>query len=89
MLEASKNFRAAVPDLSANIEELLIVKDRAVARYIFTGHFTGNFKDVKGDGREISFRAVDIYRVQNGKISDNWHLEDNLTFLQQIGLVPR
>ena len=87
VLEASKNFRAAIPDLRAEIEELLVVKDRAVVRYIFTGHFTGTFKDVKGDGHEISFRAVDIYRVQNGQISDNWHLEDNLSFMQQLGVV--
>jgi predicted ester cyclase len=59
VLEASKNFRAAIPDLRAEIEELLVVNDRAVVRYIFTGHFTGTFKDLKGDGREISFRAVD------------------------------
>jgi predicted ester cyclase len=57
VLEASKNFRAAIPDLKAEIEELLVVNDRAVVRYIFTGHFTGTFKDLKGDGREISFRA--------------------------------
>jgi predicted ester cyclase len=87
VLEASKNFRAAIPDLRAEIEELLVVKDRAVVRYIFTGHFTGTFKDLKGDGREISFRAVDIYRVQNGQISDNWHLEDNLSLMQQLGIV--
>jgi predicted ester cyclase len=87
VLEASNNFRAAIPDLRAEIEELLVVEDRAVARYIFTGHFTGQFKDLKGDGREISFRAVDIYRVQNGQISDNWHLEDNLLLMQQLGVV--
>jgi predicted ester cyclase len=87
VLEASKNLRAAIPDLRAEIEELLVVKDRAVVRYIFTGHFTGTFKDLKGDGREISFRAVDIYRVQNGQISDNWHLEDNLSLMQQLGAV--
>jgi len=87
VLEASKNFRAAIPDLRTEIEELLVVNDRAVVRYIFTGHFTGRFKDVKGDGREISFRAVDIYRVQNGQISDNWHLEDNLSLMQQLGVV--
>jgi len=57
------------------LKKLLVVHDRAVVRYSFTGHFTGSFKDLKGDGREISFRAVDIYRVQNGQISDNWHLE--------------
>jgi len=87
VLEASKNFRAAIPDLKAEIEELLVVHDRAVVRYTFTGHFTGSFKDLKGDGREISFRAVDIYRVQNGQISDNWHLEDNLSLMQQLGVV--
>ena len=87
VLEASKNFRAAILDLKAKIEELLVVHDRAVVRYSFTGHFTGSFKDLKGDGREISFRAVDIYRVQNGQISDNWHLEDNLSLMQQLGVV--
>jgi predicted ester cyclase len=87
VLEASKNFRVAVPDLRAEIEELLVVEERAVVRYLFKGHFTGMFKDLKGDGREISFRAVDIYRVQNGQISDNWHLEDNLALMQQLGAV--
>jgi predicted ester cyclase len=87
VLEASKNFRAAIPDLKAQIEVLLVVNDRAVVRYSFTGHFTGSFKDLKGDGREIRFRAVDIYRVQNGQISDNWHLEDNLSLMQQLGVV--
>jgi predicted ester cyclase len=87
VLEASKNFRAAIPDLKAEIEELLVVNDRAIVRYSFTGHFTGTFKDLKGDGRAISFRAVDIYRVQNGQISDNWHLEDNLSLMQQLGVV--
>jgi len=58
-----------------------------VVRYSFTGHFSGSFKDLKGDGREISFRAVDIYRVQDGQISDNWHLEDNLSLMQQLGVV--
>jgi predicted ester cyclase len=51
------------------------------------GHFTGRLKDLNGDGREISFRAVDIYRVQDGQISDNWHLEDNLSLMQQLGAV--
>ena len=32
VLEASKNFRAAIPDLRAEIEELLVVNDRAVVR---------------------------------------------------------
>jgi predicted ester cyclase len=52
VLEALKNFRAAIPDLRAEIEELLVVKDGAVVRHIFTGHFSGRFKNLKGNDRE-------------------------------------
>ena len=61
--------------------------DRVLFDTALRGHFTGGFKDLKDDGREISFRAVDIHRVQNGQISDNWHLEDNLSLMQQLGVV--
>ena len=57
VLEASKNFRAAIPDLKAEIEELLVVKDRAVVRYIFTGHFTGRFKDLHHPLRDDVLRS--------------------------------
>lgn len=34
-----------------------------------------------------NFIATDIDRLAHGRIVENWHLEDNLTFLQQIGVV--
>jgi predicted ester cyclase len=86
---ASQNFRAAVPDLRVEVEETIVTGDRVVGRLRFTGHFTGTFGERKGDGRAVDFRAVDIYRVQNGRITDNWHVEDNLTFLQQLGVVAQ
>ena len=84
---ASRQFRGAVPDLKVTVEKMIVADNYVTAHMSFTGHFTGTFKDVKGDGRAISFREVDIYRVQNGKISDNWHLEDNLSLMQQLGVV--
>jgi len=41
-----------------------------------------------GEG-PVDFIATDILRVRNGRITDNWHLEDNLTFLQQIVVVAQ
>ena len=43
----------------------------------------------QGDGRAIDFIATDIYRIANGRIAENWHLEDNLTLLQQLGAISR
>jgi predicted ester cyclase len=71
------------------VVQRLVVGDRVVSHLHFTGHFTGEFKGVKGRGQAVDFIATDILRVQGGKVTDNWHLEDNLTFLQQVGLVSR
>ncbi|RYY75753.1 MAG: ester cyclase [Gammaproteobacteria bacterium] len=86
-LQASAQFRQAVPDLKVAVTEMLIVDDRVIGRLHFTGHFTGKFGNLQGKGQVVDFSAVDIYRIANGKIIENWHLEDNLTLLQQFGAV--
>jgi predicted ester cyclase len=78
---ASKGFLGAVPDLKVAVVQRIVVKDRVVSNLRFTGHFTGVFLGVKGRGQTIDFIATDILRVRGGLITDNWHLEDNLTFL--------
>ncbi|MFD1330956.1 ester cyclase [Methylopila musalis] len=83
---ASKAFLAAVPDLKVAVVQRLVVGDRVVSHLRFTGHFTGDFMGTAGKGQPIDFIATDILRVTGGRITDNWHLEDNLTFMKQIGL---
>jgi predicted ester cyclase len=86
-LAASKAFHAAVPDLNCEVQQMIVSGDRVVSHLRFTGHFTGTFNGVKGQGQAVNFIATDIYRIADGRIAENWHLEDNLTFLQQIGVV--
>ena len=88
-LAASKFVRAAVPDLQADIEQMVVAGDRVVVHLRFHGHFTGQFKGVQGQGQNVDFIATDIYRIAGGRIAENWHLEDNLTFLQQLGFVAK
>ena len=75
---AAQNFRKVVPDIHCEIEDLLVVGDKVTARLSFTG--THN-------GKNISFSAIDILHVKDGKITEDWHLEDNLTLKQQLGLI--
>jgi predicted ester cyclase len=88
-IAASKTFRGAVPDIQCSVEQMIVAGDRVVAHLHFTGHFTGQFKGMQGHGQTVDFIATDIYRVVNGRIVENWHLEDNLTFLQQIGALAK
>ncbi|HKB28304.1 MAG TPA: ester cyclase [Candidatus Limnocylindrales bacterium] len=84
---ASKGFRAAVPDLRCEIRQLIVAGDRVVAHLRFTGHFTGAFAGKRGSGQVVDFIATDILRIADGRVVDNWHIEDNLTLMQQLGQV--
>lgn len=84
-LLASRAFRGAVPDLSCEVEQMIIAGDRVVAHLHFRGHFTGSFGQIKGAGQVVDFIATDIYQIGKGKIVANWHIEDNLTLMKQLG----
>jgi predicted ester cyclase len=86
-LFASRNFRQAVPDLRCDVEPLIVAGDRVVAHLHFFGHFNEAFGEKHGAGQTVDFIATDILRVQDGRITDNWHIEDNLTLMQQLGIV--
>lgn len=88
-LAASKMVHAVVPDIHCNVEQMIVAGDRVVSHLRFTGHFTGTFKGVQGKGQPIDFIATDIYRIADSHVAENWHLEDNLTFLQQLGVIEK
>ncbi|HWT97416.1 MAG TPA: ester cyclase [Terriglobales bacterium] len=83
---ASEHFRAAVPDLRVEVRKMIIAGDYVTVHMQFTGHFTGSFGEVKGQGQSIDFIATDLIKVTKGRVTDNWHLEDNLTLLSKMGV---
>ncbi len=85
-IEASRGFRGAVPDLRAELKEIVATGDRVVVRLHFTGTFTGKMGKVAGKGQKVDFQAMDLYKVVDGKITDNWHLED-IAMFKQLGMV--
>lgn len=76
VLKTSNAFRAAIPDLRCEVRQMIVAGDRVVAHL----HFTGSFMRKAGQGQKVDFIATDIYRVAGGRIVEDWHLEDNLTF---------
>ncbi|MET8542024.1 ester cyclase [Kitasatospora sp. NPDC004799] len=83
---ASRNFRAAVPDLTCELSDVLIAGDDITARLVFRGHFTGTFGGVRGQGQRVEFNAIDIQHVGTDRIVEDWHIEDNATLMAQLGV---
>jgi predicted ester cyclase len=84
---ASHQFRAAVPDLGVEVKKMIVAGQYVTVHMEFTGHFTGTFGSVQGKGQPIDFIATDLLKVANRRITENWHIEDNLTLMKQLGAV--
>jgi predicted ester cyclase len=83
---ASRRFRAAVPDLKVTVEKMIVAGDYVTVHMNFTGHFTGRFGQTQGKGQPVPFIATDLVKIENGRVTDNWHIEDNLALLQEMGV---
>ncbi|MEV7770733.1 ester cyclase [Kitasatospora sp. NPDC086791] len=83
---ASRTFRAAVPDLTCELSDVLVTGDKITARLVFRGHFTGTFNGVHGRGQTVEFNAIDIQHVGTDRIVEDWHIEDNTALLAQLGV---
>ena len=83
---ASEHFRAAAPDLTVEIRKMVVADDYVTVHMEFKGHFTGAFGKAKGQGQSIDFVATDLLKIADGRVTDNWHIEDNLTLISQMGV---
>ena len=39
--------------------------------------------------RSMASALADLFKVTNGRISDNWHIEDNLTLLKLLRAITQ
>lgn len=88
MKQAILALRGAVPDLHCSVETVLSSGDMASVRIVFSGTHTGAFLGAPPTGNPIRFLAFDMHHIADGKIVESWHLEDNLSVLQQMGILP-
>jgi predicted ester cyclase len=81
----------AFPDLHITIEEMIAEHEKVVVRYNVRGTHKGAWNSsrtgpIPATGKEVSFGGVDIYRIVNGQIWEEWSGEDYLGMLQQLGV---
>ena len=76
-------LRAAVPNLTCELSELLVIEDRLAARLRFRGHFTGTHEGRTGLGQALDFEAFDFQRVTADRIVEDRPREKPSTFPTQ------
>jgi len=82
---AVARIRAAFPDWREEIEDTVFEGDRIVARYVSTGTQDGAFLGRPPSGARVRVDEISIFRIAEGRIAEQWCLNDDLAFFRQIG----
>jgi steroid delta-isomerase-like uncharacterized protein len=82
-------FFAALPDLTATMDDLVIAGDRVVGRFTYRGTHTGELMGIPASGNAVEMRSIDIWRVQDGMFAEHWDELNLLQVFQQIGALPQ
>ena len=81
-------FFAALPDLTATMEDLVISGDRVVGRFVYRGTHTGDLMGIPASGNPVEMRSIDIWRVKDGMFVEHWDELNLLEVFQQVGAIP-
>jgi steroid delta-isomerase-like uncharacterized protein len=78
-------YRAAFPDLSVTVEDLISGEDKVVVRWTARGTHQGAFLGHPPMGAPVSFTGISIYRLAGGRIVEDWVNRDTHGLRQQFG----
>ena len=77
---------AATQDSRLVIEELIAEGNLVMSRINLAFKHTGVLMGVPPTGNEISFDVFTVFRIANGKIAEEWEMNDRLELMQQLGM---
>jgi predicted ester cyclase len=81
-------FRSAFPDWHEEIVELVAEGNTVAGRFRCSGTHLGEFLGEAPTGRRMEVDEVFFMRSEDGKFVDFWALEDSLSRMRQLGLLP-
>ncbi len=82
-------FREAFPDVTMTIVDLVAEDDKVAARFTCSATQQNEWQGHPASGARFD-RVAEVYffRLQDGRITHAWGLEDNLDRMRQLGHLP-
>jgi steroid delta-isomerase-like uncharacterized protein len=84
---ALKGWHQAFPDLAIVPEKLIAEGDLVTIYWIARGTNTGTGNGLPPTGKKAEQAGITIWRIVNGKIKEEWSAFDQLSLMQQLGLL--
>jgi len=76
---------AALPDLQNVEQDIIAERDIVSVRAVVEGTHKGDLLGIPASGKLVRWDAVDVYRIADGKIAEEWAADDLLAFVYGVG----
>jgi steroid delta-isomerase-like uncharacterized protein len=80
--------RSAFPDWRVDVLDVTGEGDSLAVRWGGTVTHDGAFHGIEPTGRKIQVSGINMYRIHEGRICDEWEQTDSLGMVGQLGVLP-
>jgi predicted ester cyclase len=84
--EALTQWLRAFPDLKVNIHEVIAEGNVVATRLTGEGIHKGTFLGAAPTGKKVTFHAIEMIRVEDGKAAEVWHEGNDAEVMMQLGV---
>jgi len=89
MKEFLQAVHVAFPDWRVQIQDIVAESNTVAVRWSGRVTHEGMFHGIPPTAKRISVCGINLYRIEDGKISQEWEQMDSLAMLQQMGMLAR
>ena len=87
MAEA-RGWRKAFPDLNITVDKQVAEQDLVAVRWTARGTNTGSGNGIPATGRAVEIHGTTLFRLDDGRIAEEWTCANSLGLMKQLGLLP-
>ncbi len=77
----------AVPDWRYSLNKIVAEGDEVWAYGTYAGTLNKDWLGISASGQQYAFDAVDIFRVEDGRLAEHWDVMDIYGLFRQLGVV--
>ncbi len=81
--------RTGMPDYRVVIDDMVSEGDKVAVRFTGRGTHLGSFYDETPTQKSIVVYGINIYRLENNRIVEDWEAMDEHDFMKQLGALPK
>ena len=81
-------FEAAFPGYEVYIDEMTAEGNRVIVQARIKGTHLGDLSGIPPTFKQVDFPFVIRYEIENNKIVSHWMLADQMSLMEQLGVVP-